>query len=99
MGHAQHDFLDALLGRLFDGQVQQRNQALAPFQRKAFGADKFLADEFLERHGVGQAGENADLLLARQFEAVVASLSIRSCSQRRMLKLSMCMYCTPMERQ
>ena len=32
MGHAQDDFFDALLRRLFDGQIQQRNQTLASFQ-------------------------------------------------------------------
>ena len=33
----------ALLAGLLDRQVQQRNQALGPFQRKALGADELLA--------------------------------------------------------
>ena len=65
MGHAQHDFLDALFAGLFDRQIQQRNQALGTFQRKRFGARKLAADEFLEHHGVGQPGQNAQLLVAR----------------------------------
>ena len=98
MGHAQDNFLDALFGRLFDGQIQQRNQALAAFQGKALGPDEFFADEFLERDRVGQAGEDADLLLARQFQPVARAFH-PFCSQRRISKLSMCMNCTPMERQ
>ena len=73
MGHADDDFLDALFAGLFDGQIEQRNQAFGAFERKGFRADKFLADEFLEGHGVGQPGENAQLLVARELEAVFAS--------------------------
>ncbi len=38
VGHGQHDFANALVAGLFDGQVQQRDQAFGPFQREAFGA-------------------------------------------------------------
>ena len=64
MGHAQHDLVDALLAGLLDRQVQQRDQALGPFQRKALRADELLLDELLEDHGVGQPREDAQLLVA-----------------------------------
>ena len=35
MRHSDHDLVDPLASRLFDGQVQERNQAFGPFQRKA----------------------------------------------------------------
>ena len=43
---------------------KQRDQAFGPFQRKALGADELAADELLEDHRVGQAREDADLLVA-----------------------------------
>ena len=38
VGHAEHDFLHAVFGRALDRHIQQRNQALAPFERKALRA-------------------------------------------------------------
>ncbi len=72
VGHAQHDFLDALIAGLFDGQVEQRNQAFGPFERKSLGADEALLDEFFEDHGTGQPPENPQLFLAFEDEAVFA---------------------------
>ena len=73
MSHAQDDFLDALFAGLFDREVQQRNQTFRAFERKTFCADEFLADELLERDGVGQPRENAELFVARELNAVLAS--------------------------
>ena len=53
MGHAEHDLFQPLLCCLFDSQVQQWDQRFAPFQRKAFGADKLFADELLKRQRIG----------------------------------------------
>ena len=74
MRHAQHNFLGSLVGGFLDRKVQQRDQTFAALQRKAFCADKFSADEFLERHGVRQPRKNADLLVARELEAVARAL-------------------------
>ena len=70
MGHAQDDFLHALVAGLFDGQVEQRDQAFGAFERKAFCADEFFANELLESDGIGQAGENAQLFLAADLDAI-----------------------------
>ena len=71
VGHGHDDRLDALRRGLFDGQVQQRDEALGPFQRKALGADELAADELLEDHGVGQPREDADLFVAGKLQAVL----------------------------
>ena len=81
MGHAQHDFGDSLPRRLGDRQVQQRNQAFGPFERKGLGADEFLADELLEDHRVGEPRENPQLFGAATGECGFPNASIRSCSQ------------------
>ena len=74
MGHGHDDRLDALPAGLFDGQIQQRDEAFGPFQRKALGADELAADELLEDHRVGQPGEDADLLVAAELQAVLRFL-------------------------
>src|SRR4029453_13902387 len=51
--HRQNDFVDAIIGRFLDREVQQWNQALAAFERKTLRTDKFPADEFLKDLGVG----------------------------------------------
>jgi len=73
MGHAQNNLFDHPARPLFRWPIQQRDQAFAALEGKAFGADEFLADELLERDRVGQAGEDADLFLARQFQAVAGA--------------------------
>ena len=45
---AKHDFVDPLLAGSFDRQVQQRDQAFGPFERKALRAEESLLDELLE---------------------------------------------------
>src|SRR6185369_17794682 len=74
MPHPHDDFINPLLSRLVNGQVEQRNQTLAAFQRETFGADEFLANEFLENGRIGKAGKNAQLFLARQLDAVFRPL-------------------------
>ncbi len=66
MGHADDDLLDALAGGVGDGQVEQGNEALGAFERKALGPDELFMDEFLEHHGVGKACEYSKLLVARK---------------------------------
>ena len=99
MGHAQHDFVDALVAGLLDRQVQQRDQALGAFERKALRAEELLADELLEDHGVGQPRENAQLRAVRQRQPVLGCLPSGRCSHSRTARSSMCMNCTPIERQ
>ena len=70
MRHAEDDFLDALLAGFFDREIEQRNQTFGAFERKTFCADEFLADEFLERDGVGQSRQNAQLFVAGELDAI-----------------------------
>ncbi len=74
MGHAHHDFANALVAGLFDRQVQQRNQALGPFQREAFGAGEPLLNELFENRGVGQPREDLQLFLPAERYAVLGAL-------------------------
>src|SRR5207248_2204737 len=74
MRHAKDNLLHALIAGLFDGEIQQWNETFRAFQRKAFGAHKFLADELLERDRVGQAGQDSQLLLAGELEPILCSL-------------------------
>ena len=66
----QHDFVDVVLARFFDRQVQQRNQAFGPFQRKTLRPQKPLLDEFFEDRGIGQPVENAQLFFAAEHAAI-----------------------------
>ena len=74
MGHGQHDLVDLLLAGLFDGQLQQRDQAFGAFERKALGALKSLLDEFFEDDCVGEALEDLELLLAAEVAAIFGAL-------------------------
>jgi len=98
MGHAQHDLAGAVGAGFLDGQVQERNEALGAFQGETLGADELFLDELLEDDGVGEPGQirNCSSRVRRQRFSVP---SMRSCSQCRTPIWSMCMYCTPMERQ
>src|SRR5882724_9443376 len=52
MRHTEHDFLNSLGPGLFNGQIEQGNQALRAFERKTFGADKFLANKLFESNRI-----------------------------------------------
>ncbi len=73
VGHAEDDFVDALLAGVLDGQIEQRNERFRTFQREAFRPDVFFTNEFLENDGVGQAGQNAQLLVPAQLDAVAGA--------------------------
>ena len=74
MSHRKDDLIETFFGSPFNGQLQQRNQTLTAFQRKALGADEFLANEFFEGNRVGQAGQDADLLVSAQLGAAFRTL-------------------------
>ena len=71
--HGQYDFVHLLLACLFDRQLQQRDQALGAFERKALGAQKLFADELFEDDGVRQADKDARLLAAAQVDTIAAA--------------------------
>src|SRR6266516_7996823 len=74
MSHRKDDLIEAFFGSPFNGQLQQRNQTLTAFQRKALSAAEFLANEFFEDNRVGQARQYPDLLVSAQREAVFRTL-------------------------
>src|SRR5882672_8486035 len=74
MGHREDNLIEAFFAALFDGQLQQRNQTLAAFQGKALGADEFLTNEFFKDDRIRQAGQDPDLFLTTQREAIFRSL-------------------------
>jgi len=53
MRHRENDFLDAVAAGLVNRKVEQRNQALASFERGALCADELLTDEFFKDDSVG----------------------------------------------
>jgi hypothetical protein len=63
VGHAQDDVLDALAAGVLDRLGEQRDQALGALEREALGAGVLLLDELLEQDGVGQAGQDVDLVV------------------------------------
>ena len=63
--HAENNFAHAVLAGALDGEVEQRNEAFAAFERKAFRADKLLAHELLEHDRIREPGKNAQLPLTR----------------------------------
>jgi hypothetical protein len=75
--HADHDVADALRAGLLEGEVEQRDQALAALERERLRADVLLLDELLEHDRVGQLGEDAQLGVARQLDAVAGALHAR----------------------
>ena len=68
--HAEDDLIDALIAGPLDGQIEQRNEAFAAFQRKTLGADVFLLQELFENHGVGQPRQNAQLAFAAELQPI-----------------------------
>src|SRR6476619_3667313 len=64
MRHTEHNFRHILFGGFFDGEIKHGDEAFGAFEREAFCADKFPADEFLKNHRVGEACQNSELFLA-----------------------------------
>ena len=74
MRHGEDDFIDLLFAGPFDGKIEQRNQALGAFERKALGADELLPDELFEDDRVGQPGKNSNLFFAAQAQTIARTL-------------------------
>ena len=82
VGHAQHDFFDAVVAGFFQCQIQQRNQRFGAFERKRFGTDEFLAHELFKNHRIGQSRQNSNLRVAVSCIRF-CDPSMRVCSQLR----------------
>jgi hypothetical protein len=75
VGHADDDLADAVLAGDLDGQVEQRDQALAALERETLGAEELVRqDELLEDLGIGELGQDAELLFAGERRVVARPL-------------------------
>ena len=66
MGHADDDFLHALLRGLGDGRFERGDDALRPFEREALGAGIFHVEEALEPLRLVQMAQDLRLLAGRE---------------------------------
>ena len=66
VGHADHDFLDALGAGMLDQFVHRRDKALAAFQREALLTDVLRMQETLEAFSGRQAFQDVLLLFSRE---------------------------------
>ena len=74
VGHPEHDLFDSLIGRLVNGQFQQRDQRLSPFQREALRPLELFKNELLKHHRVAQSLENAPLFIGSQLQPIFGRL-------------------------
>ena len=61
MRHRQHDQISPLTSSSFDRHIEQWNETLGTFERKAFGPNVFLLNELFKNNGVAQSFKNSDL--------------------------------------
>ena len=66
VGHADADLLEAVAGGLLADLVEQRDRGLATLEAEALLADELGLQERLERLGLVELGQDAELLLARR---------------------------------
>ena len=78
VGHADDHLLDAELGRAL-GEVCRASgsRTFTAFEREALGARVLRVQELLEDLGVGELGEDANLLLATEVDVIARVLSMR----------------------
>ena len=74
VGHAEDDLFSALPPELLHQPVQQRDQALRALEREALLADVLAVEEGLQRLGVREPREDAQLLFAREGRRVLRCL-------------------------
>jgi hypothetical protein len=96
--HAQHDLVDAVLGGAIDGERQQRIKLSEP------DSEKLLAPTNFFWMNSSKIEASVSLVKMRSCSARESWMrfsepSIRSCSQFFTFRSSMCMNCTPIERQ
>src|SRR5439155_1506351 len=51
-------------------EVQKRDETLCPFEGETLRTDKFLSNEFLEDHGIGEPRQNTYLFRAAQIQPI-----------------------------
>ena len=74
MRHADHDLVDAELGRTADDRLERRHRALAAVQAEALGARELDVEEALEALGDDELLEDLLLALGGRPQQVVRAL-------------------------
>ena len=74
VSHADHDLLDALLGRALDRLRQRGDQGVRPLEREALVADVLRVQEALEVLGPVQPLQDLEDALARELVEVLGVL-------------------------
>ena len=75
MGHADHDLLDAELGRAPHDLLECGDRGFGAVEAEPLRADPLAVDEALQRLGGREVVEDLDLALALQHESVLSSLN------------------------
>ena len=75
--HPDDDLIDPQQRSSLDQHVQGGNHAFATFEREAFGPNVLGVEELFENLGIGELGEDADLLVVTQSDVVAARLHAR----------------------
>ena len=86
------------LAGLLDGQVQQRDQRFAAFQREGFGPEKFFLKKFFKDHRVCEPAR-IRTCSSRESWIWFSVLSMLRWSHWRVTVSSRCMNCAPIEPQ
>src|SRR5688572_9480633 len=76
MAHAHDNFINVMVSRAIDSQIEKRNQALCPFERKTLGADKSLANKLLERGRRCEPDKYSQLLGTGQMQPIAGSFHV-----------------------
>ncbi len=74
VGHAENDFLDAVLAADLDDRLHRRDHRLAAVETEALGPDILLAEEALELLGLDQLVEDRLLAELGELDFLVAAL-------------------------
>src|SRR3546814_14146044 len=74
MGHAEDDFLHAVLAAIFDDTFERRNHRFAAVEAEALGPDILFRQELLPLLGLDDLGEDSLLALGREMDGGVAAL-------------------------
>ena len=72
--HPDHDLADARAGRALDQPLEQRDQALRPFEREALRAEELVLQELLEHLGADHLLKDLDPIGPRQRQPVARAL-------------------------
>ena len=74
MRHREDDLVDALIARLLDGEIEERDQAFRSLAGEGLRPGVLALDEGLEDDGIREPRQDAELLLPRELDPVPGGL-------------------------